>query len=278
MLTFRNACSFLRRTAQTLALRVPLALALALALAGPARAGVDANGYPSFQEGEELATPTSLANGVRLVCEGHIVPRDWGRPVARERHGRFEIQSWQTTGAAGAWRDVGTLLTQYKDHPVQVDRFGTHLRISFIEVKEDFRRKGIATQALSIMMAHFGPARFATYKTEISDLNAPSRSLFTNLGFTKAGQVNGMFDDVTTYVLANPDYQAPAGAQDEKTEQERCAACGKTGELKRCGRCRTVHYCGPACQKQHWKTHKPDCKAAPEADRAAAARAAKSDR
>ena len=30
--------------------------------------------------------------------------------------------------------------------------------------------------------------------------------------------------------------------------------------LKKCGKCRAVHYCGRECQKNDWKNHKPNCK------------------
>ena len=44
-----------------------------------------------------------------------------------------------------------------------------------------------------------------------------------------------------------------------------CAACGtdtgkeNDGKLLRCGKCRERKYCSPACQKKHWKLHKPIC-------------------
>ena len=45
-----------------------------------------------------------------------------------------------------------------------------------------------------------------------------------------------------------------------------CAACGAAAprgqSFQRCAACRTVTYCGAACQRTHWKAHKADCKAA----------------
>lgn len=39
-----------------------------------------------------------------------------------------------------------------------------------------------------------------------------------------------------------------------------CAVCGiVTGDLKRCGRCRSAAYCSEACQRKHWPTHKTSC-------------------
>jgi len=41
----------------------------------------------------------------------------------------------------------------------------------------------------------------------------------------------------------------------------RCGAHGCTNQgALRCGGCRKAYYCGQACQKTHWRTHKPDCK------------------
>ena len=41
----------------------------------------------------------------------------------------------------------------------------------------------------------------------------------------------------------------------------RCAVCGAKAR-KHCSGCGGASYCGSACQKLHWKEHKPECKAA----------------
>ena len=40
-----------------------------------------------------------------------------------------------------------------------------------------------------------------------------------------------------------------------------CAAgCGtSSSKLLQCSRCHMVRYCGPKCQKRHWKQHKKEC-------------------
>jgi hypothetical protein len=43
-----------------------------------------------------------------------------------------------------------------------------------------------------------------------------------------------------------------------------CTRCGTPEfvagvKLKMCGGCEAVHYCSVACQKAHWKEHKPQC-------------------
>lgn len=38
-----------------------------------------------------------------------------------------------------------------------------------------------------------------------------------------------------------------------------CTACGEPQADKRCSACKSVQYCGPACQKLHWFTHKRHC-------------------
>ena len=35
--------------------------------------------------------------------------------------------------------------------------------------------------------------------------------------------------------------------------------CNEEGEMKMCGACRHTFYCSKACQKQHWRKHKPNC-------------------
>ena len=45
-----------------------------------------------------------------------------------------------------------------------------------------------------------------------------------------------------------------------------CAACGVSPsgntKLLACSGCHAARYCSPACQRSHWKVHKPGCKAA----------------
>ncbi len=58
------------------------------------------------------------------------------------------------------------------------------------------------------------------------------------------------------------------GCVDERFEKYLCGSCGAPPaigtELMRCGRCRSVAYCGKECQRAHWKQHKGACKAAGE--------------
>jgi hypothetical protein len=43
--------------------------------------------------------------------------------------------------------------------------------------------------------------------------------------------------------------------------KDECDGCGESfDQLKKCARCRSVRYCSQACQKAHWKEHKPSCK------------------
>ena len=46
-----------------------------------------------------------------------------------------------------------------------------------------------------------------------------------------------------------------------------CANPGCAGRgLKACARCQSVRYCSVACQRAHWRAHKPSCsEAAPKA-------------
>ena len=39
-----------------------------------------------------------------------------------------------------------------------------------------------------------------------------------------------------------------------------CPVCGKTGAKSLCVACRSVSYCGKACQKVAWPTHKRECR------------------
>ena len=39
-----------------------------------------------------------------------------------------------------------------------------------------------------------------------------------------------------------------------------CLACGKTGAKSVCAGCRTVSFCGKACQTEAWRGHKRACR------------------
>jgi hypothetical protein len=65
------------------------------------------------------------------------------------------------------------------------------------------------------------------------------------------------------------DEQVQAGivaviAEDESAAST-CAACGaRAGQpgvrLQMCSRCKCVRYCGPQCQRVHWRAHKAQCR------------------
>ncbi|THH30139.1 hypothetical protein EUX98_g4036 [Antrodiella citrinella] len=44
-------------------------------------------------------------------------------------------------------------------------------------------------------------------------------------------------------------------------DEKKCGSCGKTdGSLKYCGKCHTVKYCSPECQRKDWPLHKKTCR------------------
>lgn len=44
--------------------------------------------------------------------------------------------------------------------------------------------------------------------------------------------------------------------------RKRCESCGtEQSGLRQCARCHTVRYCSVECQREHWPTHRPDCRA-----------------
>jgi hypothetical protein len=48
---------------------------------------------------------------------------------------------------------------------------------------------------------------------------------------------------------------------EEEQEITACKVCYKVEGAQKCGRCRTVSYCGKDCQRSDWKRHKLVCKA-----------------
>ena len=62
-------------------------------------------------------------------------------------------------------------------------------------------------------------------------------------------------------VAVRPENLAPPGGP-APTPLASCAACGKVGELRMCGRCRGAAYCSEKCQRAQWKQHKAGCREA----------------
>ncbi|KAJ9528735.1 hypothetical protein QJQ45_020637 [Haematococcus lacustris] len=98
----------------------------------------------------------------------------------------------------------------------------------------------------------------------------------TRLSSFKVEQVTHKPDLVTLLLqsaaagwAAGPDWAvAGCGGQSAAGSEaaQCCAQCGTAGEeLLKCGRCREVTYCSPACQKKHWKAHKASCHAPADA-------------
>jgi hypothetical protein len=57
----------------------------------------------------------------------------------------------------------------------------------------------------------------------------------------------------------------------DKRNMAVCVVCGSPKNVKSCSGCRQVRYCGAACQKDHWRQHKAECKKAAAAAKLAAA-------
>jgi GNAT superfamily N-acetyltransferase len=99
--------------------------------------------------------------------------------------------------------------TLYKDDPKGADPFGNQLYIQEIRLAPQYEGRGIATQAMEVLMDAFRPARFDTCQCVIRNTNFRSIGLFTKLGFTCRGPVQGIGTaDHSVYarpkVLAHP--------------------------------------------------------------------------
>jgi len=61
-----------------------------------------------------------------------------------------------------------------------------------------------------------------------------------------------------------------AGVPQQADDNQPCEHCGKPGATARCARCRGAVYCGRACQRAHWRSHRPACRVRAAATAAAA--------
>ena len=81
--------------------------------------------------------------------------------------------------------------------------------------------------------------------------------------------VDRMTDDECVRCVRMPFDAAGKDFHEQENKQPKvtlatCAACGSTEPalctFARCAGCKKVSYCGPECQKTHWKAHKKACK------------------
>jgi hypothetical protein len=72
------------------------------------------------------------------------------------------------------------------------------------------------------------------------------------------GEVAGTSFEILIFLRARQGGDFQAGMNEDANC---CAECGKGGtSLKTCKSCMSVKYCDAACQRNHWPTHKKDCK------------------
>ena len=95
-----------------------------------------------------------------------------------------------------------------------------------------------------------------------------------NLGMVL--QQRGLVTESRKYLdIAQEAMTKGCGAESSDTQKSRlarsnlqtllrtCAECGPVADevvMKVCSVCNAARYCGPVCQKRHWKAHKPECK------------------
>ena len=85
-------------------------------------------------------------------------------------------------------------------------------------------------------------------------------TLFSKLIAKKSGFKN--LEELKSNPISKPPKKGSGSSSSSSAEQKVCGnpACYNHQNLKACGRCKVVYYCGTFCQKEHWKMHKKDCK------------------
>ncbi|KAH7911468.1 hypothetical protein BJ138DRAFT_1150559 [Hygrophoropsis aurantiaca] len=131
--------------------------------------------------------------------------------------------------------DLARILLQNGGNPNQQTRYG--------EVALFFTMQNKNTAVLEMLLENGA-------RLDVCDANGDSPgSMFLSYG-----------PEVTAVVTRIERQRAGTEAPplDDNTKCENCQKRG-TGKTKQCGRCRTVRYCSPECQRAHWKTHKLRC-------------------
>jgi len=76
------------------------------------------------------------------------------------------------------------------------------------------------------------------------------------------GALSDYADLVRHYWPDRPELAAlfDPGEMQEPLESPCCANCQKSGiKLSACSKCHAAQYCSTACQRAHWRAHKPAC-------------------
>jgi hypothetical protein len=100
------------------------------------------------------------------------------------------------------------------------------------------------TSASSTAAHSSSTGSFATAASTVSSAALASRGE----GASSSSRPQGCIGDASSAAAA----AAP--------EQKICGHCGAEGAVMLCGGCEALRYCSPACQKAHWKVHRPQCK------------------
>ena len=61
------------------------------------------------------------------------------------------------------------------------------------------------------------------------------------------------------FVLEKGELRTLGWSVEKVKVEDECWKCKKKAELKMCGRCGAVKYCGGECQKADWNVHKMFC-------------------
>jgi MoaA/NifB/PqqE/SkfB family radical SAM enzyme len=136
------------------------------------------------------------------------------------------------------------------------------------DLLEGYRNKTVGTLTVAKILGEY---------TKIPLKDVGTQTVFTILGESiqiPLAEISAKLDptSVVTLIMCRETRQAwcnirnktdimplPLPTMTFQSNAPGCWECGADTAPARCAQCKMAKYCGEACQKKHWKAHKPDC-------------------
>ena len=212
----------------------------------------------------------------------------------RSSHDRYGCEYWLADGrrgeAAELWRQSIKFWKQLEGQPL-LQEYCVHARHQVAKMQNTLDSLGDEDKNKAGMVAIDAERdeMLAVLRPAIEALpNFASLDESANTQHTEPSRIFGMMqlrvpeglpvDELTHAMVQQLDIGDGVEFDIQAAEDtlKRCEACGKqtylgtkvdkgrspafeTVQLLACAACEKVYYCGKACQKSHWKVHKPSC-------------------
>jgi hypothetical protein len=177
-------------------------------------------------------------------------------------------------GALSNFGSAGMLLLSDLSHPVEMVSAFIEFTLHVTCKIQDDMQNAVNLMSICSMIYHWAhpPSSTTTTGSRSAAASRVEWKTVWDAAVSKLYKGDQMLLASLIPQIAMVGRKAPVKVDMQKGNQNpilrRCSlnSCNKIelnyGDYKCCSACKTTYYCSPVCQKAHWPTHKPACKAA----------------